>query len=263
VTRVPYAATLEGLRPPGAVARPPSPCGALGLTARRLPSGTRVRRFVSRCKLRPSAWCGPLGVRHRRHGRPCASRRPPARRHHWRFAGSGHSEPPGSWAIRDPPSRRRPPAREGRMRISRPVATGDAVIFACAGSPGDRRRPFAKPSGALNLGRWLTVAGPPKARRATKASLAIGGSHPPSVPCCRTQAHEMATRGRKSWPRNNFGSYEGHKRRAESVNTMPALDPIRKESCCIVSGVRVEPEAPSPRSNGVLVSWCHQATEAP
>jgi hypothetical protein len=29
-------------------------------------------------QLRPPAWCGPLRVRHRSHGRPCASRRSPA-----------------------------------------------------------------------------------------------------------------------------------------------------------------------------------------
>jgi hypothetical protein len=49
--------------------------GLQGLTAQGLPFGTRVRRFVSRCELRPSAGRGPLTVRRRSHGRPCAFRR--------------------------------------------------------------------------------------------------------------------------------------------------------------------------------------------
>jgi hypothetical protein len=71
--------------PQEALAEPPREplAGLQGLTAQGLPFGTRERRFVSLCELRPSAWRGPLTVRRRSHGRPCASRRPPARLHYW------------------------------------------------------------------------------------------------------------------------------------------------------------------------------------
>src|SRR5262249_3625675 len=99
-----------------------------------LPLGTRKK--TASCEPAASC-CLPYGVdrevRHRRRGRPCASRRSPPRRHYWHFAGNGRQ--PAPWVSSHPALL--PGA--GRLHVNvgwahpRPVAADDGIWWHGAG----------------------------------------------------------------------------------------------------------------------------------
>jgi hypothetical protein len=121
-TRQPWRAYALGGR-----ISPPGPLRVLGLTARGCLPAPALGDLCPAVKLRPSLRSVhvPLGGR-RLHPIAAASATTVT-------AGLPDLEPSRS------PSRRRSPARGERMRIPRPVATGDGIMVTCAGSPGDRK----------------------------------------------------------------------------------------------------------------------------